>query len=247
VREFKLESLSDLVDKLRRSGDRALAEAVTEAMTTNESFFFRDKTPFEHLREHVIPQIVGSSSSKRLRIWCAAASTGQEPYSVAIVLKEMAAQLRGWTTEIIATDISNEVLIRARKGVYTQFEVQRGLPIKQLMTYFTKNGDMWEINAEMRGMVKFEYLNLLKDFGRLGQFDVVFCRNVLIYFDETTKRDVLKRIAQRTSAGGYLVLGAAETIMGLSGDFSTVPGKQGLWSLGGKAASDLPALQAKAV
>lgn len=232
VRSAKLDSLSQLIGRLRGPVDQGLAEVVTEAMTTNESFFFRDKSPFELLREHVLPEIVKASRGpRRLRIWCAAASTGQEPYSVAITLKEMGAQLAGWTTEIVATDISKAVLERAKAGVYSQFEVQRGLPIKQLMTYFRKTDDMWEIDPALRGMVKFEPLNLLNDFARLGQFDIVFCRNVLIYFDEATKRDVLKQIGQRTVANGYLMLGAAETIMGLSDQFKTVPGRQGLCML----------------
>lgn len=249
VRASKLSSLSEMIGKLRNGGDAELREVVTEAMTTNESFFFRDKTPFDLLREHVLPEIIGASrGSRRLRIWCAAASTGQEPYSIAITLKEMAGELRGWSTEIVATDISKAVLERARAGIYTQFEVQRGLPIKQLLAYFRKTDDMWELDPSLRAMVRFEPLNLLKDFSRLGQFDIVFCRNVLIYFDELTKRDVLRRIAQRTQPGGYLILGAAETIMGLSDQFRTVPGKQGLCTLsGGQAADAAPIVAAAAL
>jgi chemotaxis protein methyltransferase CheR len=243
VRSSKLSSLSEMIARLRNGSDHDMAEMVTEAMTTNESFFFRDKTPFDLLREHVLPEIIKASRGpRRLRIWCAAASTGQEPYSVAITLKEMAAELRGWSTEIVATDISKAVLDRAKAGVYTQFEVQRGLPIKQLLAYFRKTDDMWELDPGLRAMVRFEMLNLLKDFSRLGQFDIVFCRNVLIYFDEATKRDVLRRIAQRTQAGGYLMLGAAETIMGLNDQFKTVPGKQGLCALAtGSAGAVAPA------
>src|SRR5690606_24502820 len=210
-------------------------------MTTNESFFFRDKAPFDQLRDHVLPEVVAAARGRRrLRIWCAAAATGQEPYSIAITLREMAAQLDGWSTEIVATDLSTAVLERARAGLYTQFEVQRGLPIKQLLACFRKSGDLWEIDPGLRAMVRFEALNLIEDFSRLGQFDIVFCRNVLIYFDAATKRDVLARIARCTRPGGYLVLGAAESIMGLSEQFAGVPGTRGLYTRSSASAAAAP-------
>ncbi len=229
VRTRGLASLGEMMELLRRNADESLAVEVTEAMTTNESFFFRDKTPFDLFKDHMVPSIIESKSGGgKLRIWSAAASTGQEPYTLAMLLKEMSRDLAGLTPEIVATDISNEVLERARSGLYTQFEVQRGLPIKLMMKYFRQVEENWEIDAGLRSMVKFEQLNLLNDFSRFGMFDIVYCRNVLIYFDEPTKRDILSRIAQRMIPGGFLVLGAAETIMGLTSDFKTVPGKQGL-------------------
>lgn len=145
----------------------------------------------------------------------------------------MARRLGGRTTDIVATDISGEVLERVRTGLYTQFEVQRGLPIKLMMKYFRQIDDSWEIDAGIRSIVKFDLLNLLDDFSGLGTFDIVFCRNVLIYFYEPTKRDVLARIARRMKPGGFLVLGAAETIMGLTSDFRMVPDRKGLCILGG--------------
>jgi len=203
---------------------------VVEAMTTNESFFFRDKIPFDHFREFMLPSLLKSRAAQhRLRIWCAAASTGQEPYSLAMILKEMASLVAGWRVEIVATDLANEVLEKARAGLYSQFEVQRGLPIQMLMKYFTQSGDTWQISPEIRAMVQFRPLNLLADFAHLGTFDVVFCRNVLIYFDQPTKIDVLERLARITEQDGYLVLGAAETVVGLTECFRPLTDRRGLY------------------
>ena len=208
----------------------ALAEAVVEAMTTNESFFYRDKTPFEHFTQMMMPELLKArASSKKIRIWCAAASTGQEPYTLAMCLKEMESKLAGWRIEILGTDISNEVLDRARAGTYTQFEVQRGLPIQLLLKYFTQQGESWTIAPQLRSMVQWKKFNLLDSFAGFGQFDIVFCRNVLIYFDQTTKVDILGRIAKTMAPDGYLVLGAAETVVGLSEAFKPAPDRRGLY------------------
>ena len=199
-------------------------------MTTNESFFFRDKVPFEHFRDTIMPALLAArAASRRIRIWCAAAATGQEPYSLAIALKEMGKELRGWRIEIVATDLSTEVLEKAKSGIYSQFEVQRGLPALMLIKYFTQVGETWQIAPEIRGMVKFMPLNLLNDFSHLGRFDVVFCRNVLIYFDQATKIGVLERIAGVTERDGFLVLGGAETVVGLTDRFKPIPDKRGLY------------------
>jgi chemotaxis protein methyltransferase CheR len=231
ARKAALVSLSDLVRRLKEPNAQALAVEVVEAMMTNESFFFRDKLPFEHFRETIIPSLIAArASQRRIRIWCAAASTGQEPYSLAMCLKEMARQLAGWRVDILATDISNEVLEKAKAGVYSQFEVQRGLPIQMLIKYFTQVGETWQIAPEIRAMVQFRPFNLLNDFGGLGMFDVVFCRNVLIYFDQPTKVGVLDRIARTAERDGYLVLGAAETVVGLTDSFKPVPERRGLYS-----------------
>src|SRR5690349_22650095 len=161
-------------------------------MTTNETFFFRDKVPFDHFRDTIMPEIIKARAGRRsVRIWCAAGSTGLEPYSLAMSLKEMGAALTGWRVEIIATDLSQEVLEKAKAGIYSQFEVQRGLPIQMLVKYFTQVGEMWQIAPEIRAMVQFRPFNLLHDCGHLGIFDIVFCRNVLIYFDQQTKIEVL--------------------------------------------------------
>ncbi len=198
----------------------SLAEAVVEAMTTNESLFFRDKTPFDLLSSLILPELTQKRGALHtIRIWCAAASTGQEPYSIAMLLKENERLLGGRRVEIIGTDLSSEVLARCEEGIYNQFEVQRGLPVHYLLRYFKQVGDNWQIAPEIRAMVRFSRLNLLQPFSHLGTFDIVFCRNVLIYFDTATKSDVLARIAGVTARDGYLLLGGAETVLGLSEAF----------------------------
>jgi len=225
-------SLDALAESLRTGRSPTLELAVIEAMATNETSFFRDKVPFERLRSLVIPRLIEArASSKRLNIWCAAASTGQEPYSVAMVLKELEPQLHGWRIDVLATDISPAVLEKARSGVYSQFEVQRGLPIQQLVKHFTQEGEVWRISADLRGLVRYRELNLLDEFSGLGQFDIVFCRNVLIYFDRDTKVDVLGRLAKSLSSDGYLVLGAAESVIGLNDALRALPDERGLYQL----------------
>jgi chemotaxis protein methyltransferase CheR len=231
IRRLGIATLGQLAAKLREPGSAAVEEAVVEAMTTNESFFFRDKAPFEAFTSTMLPHLLRNrAATQALRIWCAAASTGQEPYSLAILLKENAAKLGGRRVEILATDISNEVLTRAKSGVYTQFEVQRGLSVQYLVKYFAKEGEAWRIAPEIRGAVEFRYLNLLKPFAGIGMFDIVFCRNVLIYFDPETKVDVLSRIGKVMRPDGYLVLGGAETVVGLTDDFRPVAALRSIYS-----------------
>jgi chemotaxis protein methyltransferase CheR len=230
ARRAGLGGLSELVQKLNRSLAEPLITEVVEAMMTNESFFFRDKIPFEHFRDTVLPALMAArAAQRRIRIWCAAASTGQEPYSLAMCLKERSKDLAGWRVDIVATDLSTEVLEKARAGIYSHFEVQRGLPIQLLIKYFIQVGETWQIAPELRGMVQFRPLNLLKDFGHLGTFDLVFCRNVLIYFDQPTKISVLERIGRIMERDGYLVLGAAETVVGLTEGFKPIAEKRGLY------------------
>jgi chemotaxis protein methyltransferase CheR len=230
ARKAGLGSLGQLVAALAAAPEAELMTAVVEAMTTNESYFFRDKTPFEHFRLTIMPALIAARRASRfIRIWCAAASTGQEPYSLAMCLDAMAREIAGWRIDVLATDISNDVLEKARQGIYSQFEVQRGLPIQLLLKHFTQIGELWQIAPELRAMVKYRQLNLLADFSQLGIFDLVFCRNVLIYFDQETKIGVLNRLAQVTASDGYLVLGAAETVIGLTDRFKMVPDKRGLY------------------
>ncbi len=220
--------IAELVSEIRSKHDEILMRDVTEAMTTNESFFFRDSTPFDLFRNVVLPGALEARAGvKRLRIWCAAASTGQEPYSLAMILQEMQHRLQGWRIDIIGTDISPEVLEKARVGLYSQFEVQRGLPIQMLVKYFTQVGEMWQIDSTIRAMVRFEELNLLGRLNGLGIFDVVYCRNVLIYFDQETKSDVLDRIRGTMPDDGTLFLGAAETVLGICDKFKPVSGQRG--------------------
>ncbi len=231
ARKAGMANLGELVAALKLAQDPALMTAVVEAMTTNESFFFRDKTPFEHFRLTIMPALLAARRPTRsIRIWCAAAATGQEPYSLAMCLKEFEAEIAGWRIELLATDLSGEVLEKARSGLYTQFEVQRGLPIQLLIKHFLQSGELWQIAPELRAMVRYRQLNLLADFSQLGTFDLIFCRNVLIYFDQETKIDVLNRLARVISGEGYLVLGAAETVVGLTDRFKMVPDKRGLYT-----------------
>ncbi len=234
-------SLGDLVRALMLGNADALMTAVVEAMMTHESFFFRDKIPFDHFRQTVMPALVEARKNLRtIRIWCAAASTGQEPYSLAMCLKELEPKIAGWRIELLATDLGNDVLEKARQGLYSQFEVQRGLPIQLLIKHFTQVGELWQLAPDIRAMVKYQQLNLLSDFSRLGRFDLIFCRNVLIYFDTETKIGVLNRLARSIAGDGYLVLGSAETVVGLTDSFKVVPDKRGLYVPNMKSPSVIP-------
>jgi len=230
ARKSGLPGIPELVQKMK-AGDERLTVDVVEAMTTNETFFFRDKVPFEHFRETIMPKLLQARAARKsLRIWCAAGSTGQEPYSLAMILKEMGSQLAGWRIDILATDISVEVQEKSKAGIYSQFEVQRGLPIQMLVKYFKQVGETWQVNADIRAMVQHRQLNLLQDFSHLGTFDVVFCRNVLIYFDQDTKIAVFNRLVKLMEPDGFLVLGAAETVVGLTDAFKPYPDRRGLYS-----------------
>lgn len=229
-RRFSAASLHALIASLRIPHSRDLERAVVEAMTTNETFFFRDRVPFDLFRDVVLPEALARNAARRkLRIWCAAASTGQEPYSLAMLLQEAAPRLAGWQVDLVATDISTEVLEKAKLGIYSQFEVQRGLPVQWLLKYFTQSGDQWQIAPSLRSMVEFRQFNLLQGFEALGTFDVIFCRNVLIYFDAPTKSEILARFGTSLAPGGALLLGAAETVIGLTDRLMPNPTHRGLY------------------
>jgi chemotaxis protein methyltransferase CheR len=230
ARRAGVPGIAELVAKIK-GGAEALTTDVVEAMTTNETFFFRDKIPFDHLRETILPALVQARGSRRsLRIWCAASSTGQEPYSIAMCVKEFAG-LSGWRVEIVATDLSQEVLEKSKAGLYSQFEVQRGLPIQLLVKHFVQVGELWQLNADIRAMVQHRQLNLLQDFSHLGTFDVIFCRNVLIYFDQDTKAGIFDRLSRMLEPDGVLLLGAAESVVGISDAFKPYPERRGLYRL----------------
>ncbi|HEV7267100.1 MAG TPA: protein-glutamate O-methyltransferase CheR [Falsiroseomonas sp.] len=234
---FKLASLGVLAERLRSLPGEALERAVVEALTTHESSFFRDGRPFEHLRG-VLPKLMArKSAGERLRIWSAASSTGQEAYSVAMLANEVLGGVAAQRLEILGTDISGEVVARAREGTFSQFEVQRGLPIRALMTSFVQEGPRWRIRPELRAMVRFEERNLLTDCGALGRFEVIFCRNVLIYFDAPTKTRVLEMLARQLAPDGMLYLGAAETVIGLTDRLVPVPGERGVYGLAARRAA----------
>ena len=208
-----------------------LERDVVDAMTTNESLFFRDMKPFEAMRSLVFPRLhAARPPGARLRIWSAAASTGQEAYSIAMVAAELASAMPGRQVEILGTDIAREPLARARLGLYTQFEIQRGLPMQMLVKHFTKEHGQFRVNKALRDAVLFKECNLLSDLRELGTFDVVFCRNVLIYFDPLTKRHVLDSIARQMPADGVLFLGGAETVLGLTDAFKPLPGGSGMYT-----------------
>ena len=229
ARKAGLPGISELVQKMKGGAGSVIGQVV-EAMTTNETFFFRDKIPFDHFREAVMPEILKARAGRKsIRIWCAAGSTGQEPYSLAMCLKEMSAALTGWRVEILATDLSQEVIEKSKAGIYSQFEVQRGLPIQMLVKYFKQNGELWQVNADVRAMIQHRQLNLLHDFSQLGVFDVIFCRNVLIYFDQDTKINIFNRLAKSTEPDGFLALGAAETVVGLTDVYKPFPERRGLY------------------
>nr|AAL47025.1 chemotaxis methyltransferase [Azospirillum brasilense] len=234
ARKWNMKGLEELASTVRTRKDEALLRDITEAMTTNESSFFRDQKPFDQFKQIVLPKLMEARSAKRsIRIWSAACSSGQEAYSLAMLLSEDAAKLAGWRIEIVGTDISAEMVERSKSGIYTQFEVQRGLPIQMLVKHFKQQGDKWQISLQLRQMASFREFNLLGDLSGLGQFDIVFCRNVLIYFDQPTKTKVLEAIARQMPQDGVLYLGGADTVLGITDPFKPVEGQRGLYSLGG--------------
>jgi chemotaxis protein methyltransferase CheR len=236
ARRWNMADLGDLATALRQKNDANLIADIVDAMTTNESSFFRDQKPFDQFRQLVLPKYLAArTSTKRLRIWSAACSNGQEPYSLAMILDEEKAKLAGWQIEIVATDLCRDVLEKAKQGIYTQFEVQRGLPITMLVKYFTQMGDKWQISKEMRDKIKYQSFNLLEDMRPLGQFDIIFCRNVLIYFDQQTKGKILENMARQMPGDGTLYLGGAETVLGITQVFKPMDGQRGLYVMGGAA------------
>lgn len=228
-------SLDAMSVSLRALPDPDLVKEIVDAMTTNETSFYRDMRPFDNFENVVLPYLMENAPrGKTIRIWCAACSTGQEPYSLAMILKEKQAQLKGHRFEIVATDISDRVLDTARKGLYSQFEVQRGLPVTKLVSFFTQVEDKWQINDEIKSMVTYRNFNLLDSMLSLGKFDIVFCRNVLIYFDTETKAKVLGGIANQMEKDGYLFLGGAETVLGVTDKFAAIKDVRGLYAQSGE-------------
>ena len=238
VKREKLADLNALAEALRRPGSDALAREVVEAMTTNESFFFRDDKPFAHFRTHALARLAAArSTATPLRVWSAASSSGQEAYSLAMIVAESTALLGGRKVEIVGTDIARDQLTRAREAVYSQFEVQRGLPVQMLMRYFRKEDSNWRLADNIRALAQFREYNLLSDLRPLGRFDIVFCRNVLIYFDQPTKARVLEAIAGVMPPDGLLYLGGAETVLGITSRFAAMPNERGVYGVVPKSAA----------
>ena len=214
------DSVDGFVSSLRSSRRTNANMLIAEAMTINETFFFRDSHPFDAMRSEIVPNLMAArQSQRRLNIWCAASSTGQEPYSIAITLKDHFPELSNWQVKIIATDLSAEVLKKAQEGKYTQFEVNRGLPVKMLVKYFARAGANWQIKPEIRNMIEFRQMNLANPWPMMPKFDVVFLRNVLIYFSAETKTDILTRLSRNMASDAYLLLGGGETLINLNTPF----------------------------
>jgi chemotaxis protein methyltransferase CheR len=248
VKREKLPDMNGLADRLRRHGSDMLARDVVEAMTTNESFFFRDDKPFQHFRAHALPRLVAARpAGSTVRVWSAASSSGQEAYSLAMIVAESSSLLAGRKVEIVGTDIARDQLARAREGVYSQFEVQRGLPVQMLMRYFHKQDANWRLTDNIRAMAQFRECNLLSDLRALGRFDIVFCRNVLIYFDQPTKTRVLEAIAGLMPADGLLYLGGAETVLGITSRFAPLPNERGVYGVASASTAAAPQRMAVAV
>ena len=227
LKAFGFANFRQLVEGVRRGHNPDLRRAFIDAITTRETLFFRDETPFQALREKLLPEIIAAKrrpgQSRRLRLWSAACSSGQEPYSLAIQLLEHFPALAAWDVRIFATDISRDILQRAASGSYSQLEVNRGLPASLLVKYFERRGLSWVVKDAVRRLVQFEELNLIRPWRGVSPSDIVFMRNVLIYFDVPTKKEILGRIRQVMRPDGYLFLGSAETTMNIDPTFTRVP------------------------
>jgi chemotaxis protein methyltransferase CheR len=229
------DNIDDYVASSR--GSVARKRDIVEALTTNETSWFRDNEPFRALHDVVLPELAESRQvARHLRIWSAACSSGQEPYSIAMTILDTPA-LTGWRTSIIGTDLSEEMVERCRGGRYSQLEVNRGLPATSLVRHFVRDGLVWKVSPELSRMTTFQTGNLIRPFGLPGQFDVIFLRNVLIYFDLPTKRDILRRVRQVLAPHGFLFLGAAETTIGIDDSFERVPAGRAAMYRPKKAAS----------
>jgi chemotaxis protein methyltransferase CheR len=209
-----------LVAQMRREPQNQLQDKVVEAMTTNETSFFRDQTPFDVLREKILPELLQKrATERRLNIWCGAASSGQEPYTFCMMLRDHFPQLSSWELRFLASDLSLEVLAKAKAGRYSQLEINRGMPAKLLVKYFMRAGVDWQLKDEIRNMVEFRQINLIEPWPPIGVQDIVFLRNVLIYFDVDTKRAILANVRRVLKPDGFLFLGAAETTLNVDDHF----------------------------
>jgi chemotaxis protein methyltransferase CheR len=217
---------TNYVDLCRRAvaGDRQLRTKIIDAITTHETLFFRDGSPFNVLQHRVIPDIIDSKAhaplSKRIRFWCAACSTGQECYSIAIVLSELLPDIASWNINILGTDIADSSIAQASRGAYSAYEIGRGMPAHYLNKYMVREGATWKVRDPLRALVRFDRRNLLETFHDLGPFDVIFCRNAAIYFDQPTRQNLFLRLAEQLSPGGYLFVGASESLADLGPRFA---------------------------
>ena len=223
VRDLKLDSISQLVTKLRYYSSSELVARVIDAMVTTETSFFRDVQPYEAMKKLILPELIARRKTTRtLNIWSAAASTGQEPYSIAMLLRENFPELSSWMVNILATDLSGEVLAKARSGIYNQIEVNRGLPAALLGKYFVQHGSKWELCEDIRRKVEFRAMNLTRPWPSMPAMDLILLRNVMIYFDVEAKKSILEKMARLLRPDGYLLLGGAETTLNLNSSFQRV-------------------------
>ncbi len=227
VHQEKLESIENLVKKIKQQPRGPLKSDVIEAMTTNETSFYRDIHPFETLKKEILPELVEKRKTKReLNIWCGASSSGQEPYSLVMLLKNEFPLLNTWKVNFSASDLSNQMLNRCKSGIYSQLEINRGLPAPLMVKYFERIGTEWQVKEELRKMIQFRIINLSERWPVMPQLDLVMMRNVLIYFDVEMKKDILGRVRKLLRPDGYLFLGAAETTLNLDENFERMPFKQ---------------------
>ena len=220
--------ISGMIREIADKRDDKLIWATVEAMASTETLFFRDRTPFDQLKTDILP-VLARSRQAPIRIWSVGCATGQEPYSLAMLVDEERGGHPGLKVDIFASDLSERCLEKAHAGLYTQFEVQRGLPSRLLIKYFEKTEDAWVLSPNIRQMVRWRRMNLLGDLRPFGQFDVVFCRNVISAFDESTRKAVLDQLALSVAEDGFLVLGLNEAVAGLTQAFRPVPGRRGLY------------------
>lgn len=240
-REHGISNVDQLVCLLdiprRRSTDHDLATEVVEALLNNETYFFRDKPTFDQLPEEVIPEIAKrNADTRRLSIWCAGCSTGQEVHSLAMLFEDQKERWQGWTIDILGTDVSHRAIGAARAGLYSQFEVQRGLGVAQMLRHFDETPSGWQIQDHVRSITRFQQHNVLKEPPARQRFDLVLCRNVLLYFEPETREIAFNRLASAISPNGFLMLGAGETVIGQTREFAPSPGRPSLYELQGTAA-----------
>lgn len=231
MRERDIDSIDQLITVLVAGREPRLSDLVVEALLNNETFFYRDRGPFEMLLKGALARVEGARmAEKRLNIWSAGCSTGQEAYSIAMAIAEDKARWQGWKIDIVGTDVSNEVITRAREGLYSQFEVQRGLGVMQMMRWFEeKEGQHWQLSSDIRSLVRFKVASIFDQPPRPGPFDIILCRNVLLYFSDEKKRLAFARIAEAAAADACLMLGAGETVIGHTDAFAADPALRGLY------------------
>lgn len=228
ARRHGLASVSEFIQRLGAPSANGLIDEVIEAMVTTETYFFRDIHPFESLRTTVLPELIEARrDEKRLAIWCAASSSGQEPYTIAMVIREYFPELIDWKITFRSTDLSLDMLRRCRDGIYSQMEINRGMPAALLVKYFRQDGTRWQIRDDLRAMIDFEQLNLAGPWPAMPKFDIVFLRNVMIYFEVETKKTILRKVGRLLQPDGYLVLGGAESTMNLDDSYRRVETMKG--------------------